>query len=61
LKKPISPKGEVSYKPVNENIGDALEHLTTTQLANTLKIDKTTIQRWIKKGKVRVRRWEPSM
>jgi excisionase family DNA binding protein len=53
LKKPISPKGEASYKSVNKNIGDALEHFTTHQLANTLKIDKTTIRRWIKKGKVK--------
>jgi len=53
LKKPISSKVEASYKSVNENIGDALEHFTTTQLANTLRLDKTTIQRWIKKGKVK--------
>ena len=53
LKKPISPKVEASYKPVKENDGDALEHFTTTQLANALKLDKTTIQRWIKKGKVK--------
>jgi len=53
LKKPISSKVEASYKPVNENIGDALEHFTTTQLANALRLDKTTIQRWIKKGKVK--------
>jgi len=53
LKKPISSKVEASYKSVNENIGDALEHFTTTQLANALRLDKTTIQRWIKKGKVK--------
>ena len=53
LKKPISPKVEASYKSVNENIGDALEHFTATQLANALRLDKTTIQRWVKKGKVK--------
>ena len=53
LKKPISPKVEASYKPANENIGDALEHFTIAQLANVLRLDKTTIQRWIKRGKVK--------
>ena len=53
LKKPISPKVEASYKPVNENTGETLEHFTTAQLANTLRLDKTTVQRWIKKGKVK--------
>jgi len=53
LKKPISPKVETSYRPIDENIGDALEHFTTTQLANNLRLAKTITQRWIKKGKVK--------
>jgi len=53
LKKLISPKVETSYRPIDENIGDALEHFTTTQLANNLRLAKTIIQRWIKNGKVK--------